>query len=924
MQDNQGKCPSCDADGEVGTPCSERACRKRGYHFIPTGFWHEAHAEGAPDPLVGTLIADFLVVNSIGAGGFGKVYLTLQAPLFRLKGALKLIEHASGDDIHDVLLEKFRGEAEVLAQVNHPNIVRLIKFGEFDSRPYLVMEYVENGLTLQDEMLRRYRAGISLDPSFTLHVFEQVLNALGHMHSLGIIHRDIKPDNIMLQRVEGNPNLVRILDFGLAKVVAQKDHTQLPLGTPLYMAPEQLRMSNLGPWTDLYAVSAMAFWFVTGMRPFPGDSKTEIIPFKLDESFDPGERLHEAGAHPDVVAFFRDTLAHNPEDRVRSVAVFRERLRALLEGVLARQDDDASVAPQPVQNPTTAIATDEILMVDEVRAAPDEQAAPRRGSSDRTALRAAAPSAHEPTGATEAAPERGRSPRLFAVLVGVLLVGVGAAVALAVVASLDEATPPALEPEEVVLAPAPDMAPAIDTVALAARVEAKQDALNNVHAAAARAALEIAGLDEARQEAARQARAKIWVAREEALSVSSTPHVVTAAAGKFHTCALLWNGRLRCWGANFGGSLGLKNKKKIGDNESPRRAKFVRLGGPVRAVFADSDRVAGHTCALDAAGGLRCWGYNNHGQLGYGHTKFIGDNEHPEAAGLVDVGGPVASVSLGAGQHTSHTCALLRDGGVRCWGKANLGQLGYGNTDVIGDDEPASSAPLLDLGGDVRVIATGKFHNCAILGEAGQVRCWGFNKFGQLGVGSTDNIGDDEPARRARAIELAAPASKLALGRQHTCAMTEQGAVYCWGDQDAGQLGTGKGTRVGDTRRVTSKLAPVKLGAVASQIVAGDLHTCALLEQGNVRCWGDNKFGQLGISHTRTVGDDETPDTQADVVLGAPAVQLFAGSYHTCAILQTGKMRCWGFNKYGQLGYGSREFIGDNETPATAGDVDLF
>ena len=130
---------------------------------------------------------------------------------------------------------------------------------------------------------------------------------------------------------------------------------------------------------------------------------------------------------------------------------------------------------------------------------------------------------------------------------------------------------------------------------------------------------------------------------------------------------------------------------------------------------------------------------------------------------------------------------------------------------------------------------------------------------------------------------------------------------------------------MGDTERVrASSIDRVSLGAPAIQIVSGELHTCALLQGGGVRCWGDNKFGQLGASHTRTVGDDETPSTQADVVLGLPATRLAAGSYHTCAILQDGKARCWGYNKFGQLGYGSTEHLGDTETPATAGAIKLW
>jgi alpha-tubulin suppressor-like RCC1 family protein len=108
------------------------------------------------------------------------------------------------------------------------------------------------------------------------------------------------------------------------------------------------------------------------------------------------------------------------------------------------------------------------------------------------------------------------------------------------------------------------------------------------------------------------------------------------------------------------------------------------------------------------------------------------------------------------------------------------------------------------------------------------------------------------------------------------------------------------------------------------QITAGANHTCVLLDRGAVRCWGENKNGQLGYGHTHDIGDKQLPASAGDVPLGGRAVQISAGGLHTCAVLDTGRLRCWGDNEWGQLGYGHKRNIGDDETPASAGDVPVL
>ena len=181
--------------------------------------------------------------------------------------------------------------------------------------------------------------------------------------------------------------------------------------------------------------------------------------------------------------------------------------------------------------------------------------------------------------------------------------------------------------------------------------------------------------------------------------------------------------------------------------------------------------------------------------LGYGSTTNVGDNETPASAGDISVGGTVTQIDAGNGE--AHTCARLDSGGVRCWGWGIYGQLGYGNTEDIGDDETPSSVDVVMLGGSAVNIAVGQYHTCATL-DGGAVRCWGVNESGQLGYGNTDTIGDDEAPRFAGDVSLGARAIAAAAGRDHTCALLETGAVRCWGRSAYGQLGYGNTVTIGD------------------------------------------------------------------------------------------------------------------------------
>ncbi len=383
------------------------------------------------------------------------------------------------------------------------------------------------------------------------------------------------------------------------------------------------------------------------------------------------------------------------------------------------------------------------------------------------------------------------------------------------------------------------------------------------------------------------------------------------AAGEEHTCVLAEDGAVRCWGKGGYGQLGQNNTRAFGDDEPASDAEDVDVGGPVVSLAAGGH----HTCALMESGAVRCWGYGAYGQLGYGNTEVIGDNEDVREAGDVDVGGPV--VSLVAGGY--HTCALMESGAVRCWGHGAYGQLGYGRTSNVGAVNEPKDAGDVDVGGRVVEVAAGKYHTCVRL-ESGAVRCWGRNDYGQLGYGDTVNRGDTELPWEAGDVNVGGTVLELTAGWYHTCARLEGGAVRCWGYGAPGQLGYGNTEIIGDNE-TPSAAGDVDVGGVVAELTAGESHTCARLEGGGVRCWGAGTHGRLGYGNVNTIGNDEPPSSAGDVSVGGPVLELDAGLAHTCARLESGRVRCWGAGILGRLGYGNTRNVGDDELPSSVGDV---
>ncbi len=302
-----------------------------------------------------------------------------------------------------------------------------------------------------------------------------------------------------------------------------------------------------------------------------------------------------------------------------------------------------------------------------------------------------------------------------------------------------------------------------------------------------------------------------------AANAAVVPAIVAVDAGSAHTCALTSGGGVKCWGYGLHGSLG--------DGTTISKLLPVDVEGlssGVRAIDAGSF----FTCALTTAGAVRCWGWNRSGQLGDGTTT-----ERTTSVAVSGLGSGVAAIATGG----AHACALTGAGGVKCWGSNQGGQLGDGTT-----TPRRTPVDVLGLASGVTAIAAGGGHTCALMDDGG-VKCWGFNFDGRLGDGTSTSSGVP-----VSVLGLTVGVRAISAGQSHVCVLTSRGGVSCWGGNRFGQLGTGTTTSTGFPIGV-----PGLTGGV-SAVSAGLYHSCAIVDRGSVRCWGSNRYsGQLG-SGTKT------------------------------------------------------------------------
>jgi len=409
-------------------------------------------------------------------------------------------------------------------------------------------------------------------------------------------------------------------------------------------------------------------------------------------------------------------------------------------------------------------------------------------------------------------------------------------------------------------------------------------------------------------------------------SSSSSSSATAISLGSFHTC-MLDNGSVKCWGRNNYGQLGIDNTTDMGDGAGEMALiPTVNLGTGRTATAISAGY--GHTCAILDNASVKCWGRNNQAQLGIDNTTNMGDGSGEMAAlPSIDLGTGRTATAIATGNY--HTCALLDNASVKCWGNGGYGQLGLDNNTKMGDAAGEMAAlPSIDLGTGrtATAIATGYYHSCALLDD-GSVKCWGFNAKGQLGIDNTTNMGTSQgDMAQLTGINLGTGRTATAIGAavNNTCALLDNASVKCWGDNYYGQLGINNETTMGDGSGEMAQLSGINLGTgrTATAISVGYYHSCALLDNASVKCWGKNGNGQLGLESTTYMGNGTGEMAQlTGINLGTDrtATAISAGMEHSCALLDNASVKCWGDNDYGQLGIDNTTTMGDG-----SGEMDLL
>lgn len=377
---------------------------------------------------------------------------------------------------------------------------------------------------------------------------------------------------------------------------------------------------------------------------------------------------------------------------------------------------------------------------------------------------------------------------------------------------------------------------------------------------------------------------------------TNTPCVIGLTVGGHHACALIQDGTVRCWGLNSRGQLG--------DGGTPKLIPEAvnGLASVSQVVASDSYTTFGATCAVVSGGGVLCLGSNGASQLGLSSMMATEDGlAHPNAAQVAGL--PMSSMAT---LNTYMGCAVTNAGEYWCWGdnsainQTQPGLLGRGNMPT-GASIPGK-ATLLNDAGAMKAGAAGTWFNLA-LSSNGTIYSWGYNGLGDLGRMTNTQI-DNTPGVVANITN----ATQIAAGEDHACAIANN-QVLCWGANDFGQLGRGIATPNQGSNNPLAVTIPGNKNA--AQVACSNAHTCVLATDGSVYCWGRNNAGQVGPNGGMDGGfNSGNVTTPQQVNLPAKALAVGTGGTNTnqtatgysCALLEGGNVYCWGYNGDGELG----------------------
>jgi alpha-tubulin suppressor-like RCC1 family protein/uncharacterized protein YjdB len=884
---------------------------------------------------------EFEIVRELGRGGMAIVYQAHDLSLDR-EVAIKVMSPALLDG--EGAIERFKREARTAAGLSHPHIIPIHAVREAGDVLYFVMKFIE-GRPL-DAVLQREGA---LAIPMVVQILSEVAGALAYAHKRGVIHRDIKPPNIMLD----DGGWAVVADFGIAKVTEKRGLTMtgMTVGTPAYMSPEQFTLKDLDGRSDQYSLGIVAFELLTGRTPFAADSMVEMF-MAHSSTAPPPVRSIRSDCPPELARIVERMIAKKPADRYPSLDDVVQELSSLqtTEGrkqvrnsLVALAKLDASAAPtvvQPVPSGPTAVT------------------APVR------------------------TPARGRRSTWFA------------AAALVVVAVALGAWYQSKKANDLVVTPAGSGGPVVPPRAPVVKIDLAPTATLSVNGTAPlqialRDSLDrvvtgrsvqwtssdtsIATVDSAGVVHARRAGRATVVASSEGRSASSivdvTEQVIVARSVTLSapdssvdagtTLDLIANvrdnsgtnliGRAVEWKssdpavASVDPASGAVSALKPGTTtitasirNGPRSALELTVSAP-RAVVANVT-LSQSSFALTAGDTA-----NPRATVTDARNAVLGDrpvtwtSDHPDIVQVDRVTGraialregdarivaSVDSISRGidvtvkraaaaavtpktearsdsttvapplAGPTFTEisaggatTCgALANDGGLLCWGAAGLNG-------------------TLQQGMLFTKVSVGDSHTCGLT-PSGEAQCWGKNSLGQLGDGTTTDR--DKPVTVQGNLVF----TDISVGAAHTCGLTADGSAYCWGSNKSAQLGDGS---------QSDRKKPVLVKSTAGNrsfqsIAAGGAHTCAVSKANRAFCWGDGMAGQVGNSMPDIANEPFAVKTDLEFK------RVVAGNSHTCGLTTKGHAYCWGNNRDGELGNENKD---DRDKPDSVATDQIF
>ncbi len=851
--------------------------------------------DGWEDAEIADLEDEYELLGEVGRGASAVVYRARDRALGRLVAIKVVRPHAvaSADDA----MRRLAREARTVARLQHPNIVTVHAVKRLRTGGLALVMQLVPGRTLKQAITEHG----PFAPEQAERVLHDVAEALAYAHAHGVVHRDVKPENIFLDADTGRAMLS---DFGIAHSTdfeSRLTMTGAAIGTPAYMAPEQIDGAPADARSDVYSLGLVAWEMLTGRRPWDGESLYNVITKQKQEELPAIDALRPGAVPPRLQYIVERMLQKRPAARWAGAdgvlakldhwvvpndwqqwEAAHKRRREAARAVRAEErakrtpPSSASMATirfrRPVDESRTATPAMAVQLIEHGAAA--TETSPGLPMVDDST----------PSWALETVPPPPRRGRRFALLgvAALTVMGSGALLYAELSGRLDVRAlvglggrPPAvaLNPprpsDPLPLPPADSLA---DSAAAAPGLPAEGGTPTpglldgRVTDREPSTAVQVVPNDSLPPRPRRRIVPPVDSAPVESLpaapAIRATDDAGVVAAGGRHSCVLSV-GRALCWGANDRGQLG------DGDVES-RDLPGLVVG---EIEFAQIAAGLAHTCGVTSGGDAYCWGADDRGQLGDATTT--------SRSAPVRVAGTLSFRLVRTG--ANHSCGLTPGGDIACWGANTNGQLGDGTTGM-------RSSPVR-VGRDRRYVSltTGWNHTCAIATD-GAAWCWGANADGQVGDGSRTDHRTPQPV--AASVRF----TSLSAGGNHTCGVSDEGEVLCWGRNAFGQLGIG-GT--------ASQAVPAKVASTTrfTSVSAGGVHSCARTSGGQAWCWGRNIYGQLGDG---TMIDRDTPTR---VVGGASFTAVSATGAHTCGATGGGEVSCWGFNVQGQLGDGTRNHL---------------